>query len=59
MKECEYYIPVLPQNLNTDIKDPITFDKMLISAEAIYVYEVSDTTISYTAARPNMNILGM
>jgi hypothetical protein len=45
-KECEYYIPDLLQNLDTDAINPIIFDEMLISAEAIYFYEFSDTTIT-------------
>ena len=44
-KECEYYIPDLLHNLDTDVKDPIAFDEVLISAEALYCYQVSDTTI--------------
>ena len=44
-KECEYYIPDLPHNLDTDVKDPITFYEVLISAEALYFYQVSDTPL--------------
>jgi len=44
-KECEYYIPDLLLNLDTDNTDPITRDEVLIPAAALYLYQVSDTTI--------------
>jgi hypothetical protein len=44
-EECEYYIPDLLHNLDADVMDPITFAAVLISAEALHFYQVSNTTI--------------